>query len=287
MNVFDFSLLSKDESGLFVLEQLENAKTAIVQTQTSLLIFIYIPIFSSTACHKIVVESVHNYNSTKHLIIPIEKFLTCNQTVFVDDYVRRKLRESKDQCLKQIFENQISNCEFEVNNSSGIANSIEGLVITWNFDYLKIYHNCSSYLPQEIVIKGNDIIKFTNCSIRLNNNVFENRFREFKDHLLIPAEIKLENQTPVVVPKLFEIHRQHIKNTEKLNLLKLDSIRQENHVVLILALSFIVFMGCKFTTSVQPHCGAVAQEGSSQGDGGVTAQLANTAPSPRVAEFGD
>lgn len=108
------------------------------------------------------------------------------------------------------------NCNRKFNNISEIIELEEGIVLVKNQFNVNFSSTCDE---RKIVLNGNYLISFNNCSIKINNNVIQNKRKEFKQSFAIPnylENIKERNKNLV----FDEIVLEQIGNIKEIKELK-------------------------------------------------------------------
>lgn len=80
-----------------------------------------------------------------------------------DMLTKRNLKPHLNICIRNLFNNN-KTCTFRFSNESVIERIFDDLIILKNVNITKIQQNCSDH---EIIVKGNNVIKFVNCKLEI------------------------------------------------------------------------------------------------------------------------
>lgn len=100
-----------------------------------------------------------------------------------------------------------------INNERSIEEIETGIIITRNLEAIRVQQNC---INQNIILKGNNLIKFTNCNIKIGDYQFSNNLEEFRESVILPvANINFTKRINNIT--LETIHLESINNRETIN----------------------------------------------------------------------
>lgn len=166
--VVDVSLLDDEELQLLDAEKLSHFETKTVVSGSIVIIIIQVPVFSDKKCRIVKLYPIPNHNGTEIVNLP-STVLVCGSQILTSTY-----EVVNDQCLHDLFSPFIKNCVYQANNYSGIISDESGIIITVNLEKSIVNCSCNSEL---IIIHGHNLIKFNNCTIRINGKSFVNSER--------------------------------------------------------------------------------------------------------------
>lgn len=162
----------------------------------------------------------------------------------VKNNLKNNLVEINDNCLENIAKFKTAYCNMQISEKEEIKEISEGIVITKNLEKTKIAHTCNTL---ELNVKGNKLIKFQNCTVKIKQNIFNNMQAVVYDKPIIPNFITeiVENFTLPVI-KLEELHFDNIKNRKIINEILLEN--QNKHILnlslnITIIISIIVIIG--------------------------------------------
>ena len=162
------------------------------------------------------------------------------------------------------------NCLTIYNNASETIELRSGLILLKNSNNMKFKSSCDE---RKILLKGNYLINFNNCSIKINEYVYENYNKNFKQSLVIPN--LMENIKESNKKLLFD--DLVLSQVENLKEIKEIEYKKHNHFIygsLISVLStfliiFVVIIFCKHKR-LKVNVKNITQESSESRKGGVT-----------------
>lgn len=193
-------------------------KNCILLKNNTIIFVISLPNFTEGLCSNVIVEKIPNKNNELELNIEPTKVLICNKEIFkyISNYyvMKTDLIKFNDTCISNLLNNKEMVCEFRKNTKSEIKIILNNIVITKNLYPSLIYNNCS--VQNEIKISGNNLIKFSDCGISLNEIKVENYEKEYRNKVLpfFDREIIIKNNSNPF--NLEQIHYQNINNTKKI-----------------------------------------------------------------------
>ena len=127
-------------------------------------------------------EPIPNKNYLE-IVISNNNFITNGKLVYyyTDNELKLKnLKITNDTCLSNLLKENME-CEFKENKNIEIKQIANNAIITKNIAQTEILHNCHNF---KITIVGNNILKFENCKIIINNVKYENFV--YNDNFIIP-----------------------------------------------------------------------------------------------------
>lgn len=155
-----------------------------------------------------------------------------------DDKIYRlknnRITLEKNECIKNLMNNNKTNCQYIKNTLPHITFSEPNIIITKNLQTLEIEQNCNKL---KIKIKGNNIIRFNNCKLKINDFEISTKQKAEEINVLPPAK-DIENIVKDNI-SLTEL-KKHIENVNtKTNNYSLSLLIA---IILILIISLGVFI---------------------------------------------
>ena len=162
------------------------------------------------------------------------------------------------------------NCLTIYNNASETIELRSGLILLKNSNNMKFKSSCDE---RKILLKGTYLINFNNCSIKINDYVYENYNKNFKQSLIVPN--LMENVKESNKKLLFD--DIVLSQVENLKEIKEIEYKKHNHFIygsLISVLStfliiFVVIIFCRHKR-LKVNVKNITQESSESRKGGVT-----------------
>lgn len=219
----DLLTIQEIKENNITLENLRDIKICVALYNEILLFIIQVPNFTDEQYYKVHIEPIPNNGPEKlQIVTPFEYILTNNNNVYLlpdkNNNVLKHLKEVTDQCIGNIHKQKLFNCVYKKNTVEEIKQITPNIIITKNSHHSQIIQNC--YEPNEIILTSNNIIKFENCKIAINNIVFKNRFKTYYDHVILPNTIKEIIMKSDNNLTLEQISHKNTKNLEEINEIK-------------------------------------------------------------------
>lgn len=244
-NLLAHDILTADEIQKFnitinILPFIRNS--VILKDENSIIFVILIPEFSKIKYFNALILPFPN-SKNEQLSIENEKVIISKEHVFNFNFNiinKNQLKYHKNKCIRNLLSNQ-STCNFVLNKEKIVEEVETGIIITKNIGLTQMKNDCSN---QEIVLKGNNLIKFSNCKITINNSKFVNIIEKVESHIIIPSLnfslIKIiENVT------LENLKTENIKNRESIDYVefKHNTISYSlSAIILIIILAVIIIL---------------------------------------------
>lgn len=235
--IVDMSLLSDEEIKNISFEQIKYLKVKLFVDKNIIIIILQKPVFSNEICKIVKLYSVPNLNNKEIINIP-EKLIKCNNKILDLNF-----KVVQDNCIKELFKPKIENCQYTNNLEQKVIADIPGIIITINMKEITLLQNCNQ---DKIKIKGNNVLKFNNCTINIYGKNY-NSYETFNDYQFINNEIKTIK--PIIFkPQIEEIKEYHFENIKEMTLVKrINYVNYAINIVLtILLISIIIFGVVKF-----------------------------------------
>lgn len=162
-------------------EKLKNIKLSTLIDKSDNLIFVIMIPKDVILVDKILITPMTN-NEKEEIILSTEEIIKFENKTY--NYVPNKEMKNlkiNDNCLSKI------NCMKIFNNVSEIIELDQGVILLKNQNNENISSTCDK---RNIVLEGNYLITFHNCSLKINNYVFRNAEKEFKQKFSIPSNLK-------------------------------------------------------------------------------------------------
>lgn len=205
------------------IEHLKYIKTEVAQLKEFILIFIQIPNFSKESYYITNIIPIPNKNNLE-LETNIDKIIVNKNNVYYysNNKEIKKLKRIKEKCIKNILKSKLTNCNMVKNSKIEIKRINKDVIITKNLNETELTHNCNNHA---LKIKKHNIIKFKNCSIKINNVTFSNENIKHIETLVLPNIVKeIRYKEPENI-SISQIHEMHISNNKEIKLLKYDTHR--------------------------------------------------------------
>lgn len=170
--VVDISLLDEPDFDVLSVEKLGRIRTAVVYANGVVAIIVQVPVFGTENCKIKKVFPIPNYAASELQIEPLQ-LISCGNKIFDKEFVE----VPKDTCLHQIFGDNITHCRYKENRNEKITSDEAGLILAANLRGKRISGNCNL---NELILNGNYLIRFGNCTIIMDNIEFRSSIHEKK-----------------------------------------------------------------------------------------------------------
>lgn len=244
--ILDMSLLSDEELKNISSKQIKYLKVKSFIEKKIVLIVIQKPIFSDENCKFVRLYPVPNLENKEIIDVP-EKIIKCNNKKIFD----LNFKLLKDNCTQELFKTKIERCSYIKNYEHKIVADIPGIIITINIEEIILLQNCNQ---DKIKIKGNNLIKFNNCTINIFGKDYSN-YETINNFKFINNEIKIIS--PIVIkPRLEEIKEFHIENLKEIHLIKRTNLVNYsiNAILGVLLTAGVVFVVIKLRLKYKEKC---------------------------------
>lgn len=186
--------------------KLKNIKLATLVDNNSNIIFIIMIPKETIKLDLLLITAITN-NKNQELILQTEKIIKFKNTT----YIYNENRDIKNQvtlnnCLTK------KNCMKKFNNESEIIEIDQGIVLAKNQKYANLTSNCDQ---RNIVLSGNYLLNFHNCTIKINQYTMYNNEKEFRQRFIITNDFKDLNDLDSKI-SFEEIILKQEKNTEEI-----------------------------------------------------------------------
>lgn len=214
------------------INKLKNIKVGSLFSESNHLIFIIMVPREILKLDRMIIFPITNDNY-EELLFESEQLIRYNNKTyeFIRDRELPKLRYSNNCVIK-------NNCMKIRNNVSEIIEIETGIVLVKNVKNLSLSNNCNQ---KHVILNGNYLIKFRNCTIDLDNHILYNNQKEFKQAFVLPL---LEKGLEGLNKKLTfdEIVLQQVQNNKEIIELKYQ--KDTNLVIngVIAAIGIIIFI---------------------------------------------
>jgi len=207
-------------------KQLEMAKTSLWQSEEILYFVVSIP-SNLTSYPVIRIIPMPSMSENIELIVDSSlKLTSINETLY--EIKDSKIIEIRDFCIKNLLNNNVTNCNFQQNFEKQIEFLDPNIIIAKNQDEITLNQNCSNLA---IKIKKNSIIHFENCYVVINNVKFAS-FNENEKLLIVPYVNEIVNKTVLPNTSLREL---------KINVTRLRTHNQKAMWAIIFSI-FVLFV---------------------------------------------
>ena len=218
-NIVPHDLLDKETKDKYniTIEMFPYMRLESLSTSRSLAIILAIPRLSSTRYFDAWVIPMSDPSGVE-IDYPVTEVIIGPNNVFEyeKDLVREiKLRECKNICLKNML-NKTNQCAMRLSHGEDIEFLKEGVFFTKNLKRVKLIQNC---LNEDIWIEGNNIVEFSNCTIKIGEfEVTSNVVINFEDRLVVPQHVNFTKTQGKLILGNLELenirNRQHIEKIE-------------------------------------------------------------------------
>lgn len=251
VGILSANLLDEDDINNLTIDQYKNIKTGLFQDHESNVLFfvVKIPLYSDKKYFDLIIEPIPNFNKKQLYKEENVNYITNNNTIFVKDNEESKLRIPLDNCIANILNNQKTSCKFIDFTNSAIAQLTDNIIVTKNLIKTKITHDCN-FRKYEIVF-GNNIIKFYNCTVMINNITFSAFKDKRYEHLLLPL---INENIEVNTEPIMSLEMVHHNSNQAIKELTLIRYKTDHSmfvsysglaIIVILILSIILYLTCK------------------------------------------
>lgn len=187
--ILSANLMEAEELGNLSLIQYENIKTAILhRNENNFLYFvIQIPIMNTNKCYRLLAIPIPNYE-TKHQVVlkqKQQKYVVCDSIIYITKGNEvRNMEKPEEPCLQNLYFQRTAQCTFENNTQASIKQITDNIIITTNIGKTLLKHDCKE--GGTTTLKGNNIIKFINCTVEMLGTIYQSKTREVLEHTIIP-----------------------------------------------------------------------------------------------------
>lgn len=249
------------------IHKLMNIKIGSFYSKSNNLIFVILVPRETIIIDKMMIFPITNNNQEELLFEPEEIIRYNNKTYnFVSNKEISKLRLSNN-CIIT------NNCMKILNNVSEIIEIETGIVIIKNSKNMSLSNNCKQKV---VTLNGNYLLQFRNCTIELDNHVFYNHQKEFKQTFVIPQP---ETNIKELNKKLTfdELILNQVQNTKEIIELRYhrntNIVINSTIVIITIVLLIIVIISAKRKGFKVKLKFKKTQESLQSKEGGVTSGL--------------
>lgn len=221
------------------IEKIQNIKDSVILYNNNIVFVLMIPNYTEQKYFRILVEPIPNRNNLE-IYLPNKTFITNNNNLYEDTktiILKKNLIIVDNSC--NILKNYM-NCTYRENQSVEIKQITNNIIITKNIPKTKIIHNCSRF---EVYLQGNDLMKFENCVIRINEIIYENYVIE--DNFVIPNFNNITIKNIVKTITMEELKLQQINNTKIIEEIHLKNTKHEivtTCLIFVIVIKVIIIM---------------------------------------------
>lgn len=186
-------------------------RSGVLMNGNTIIFTIFVPIFNGENYITAIVTPVPNLKH-EQLSFNNEKIIILKNMVYTFQenlFLRKNLKEHPNNCFKNLFQ-ETNICNVIINSERSIEEIETGIIITRNLEATRVQQNC---INQNIMLKGNNLLKFTNCKIRIGDYQFSNDLEEFRESVILPvANVNFTKKINNIT--LETIHLENINNRE-------------------------------------------------------------------------
>lgn len=289
LGVLGHDILSMNEIDKFniTISKLANIKSTVIVHENQIVFVLLIPIYSYDKFYKILIEPIPNNNNLE-LATFYKEIITDGNINYenLNGTIKfKELKEIKDSCIQNIFKDK-PECNFKENKNKEIKQITNNIIVTKNIPFTHVIHNCHNY---SINIIGNNLIRFENCKIEINNVNYENFL--YYDNFIIPNFKNITIKNIVSNYSAEAVHLKNIENRKLIEQIKLRTITHE-HVyfgtafitisILILLIFTIIQKNQNKKTKIKVDVKKIDSPEQNLKGGGVTSE---TPPKPTLTLF--
>lgn len=221
--IMSHSILTDEEINEFNIDVLKyrEIKSSLLEYNNKLIFAILIPNLTENLAIKYKIIPVPNDNKEEILIENIN-IIEFNKKIYIDNneiYVRQlKLADS---CINNLMNENYDQCHKIIRKNLEIIEIDSNMILVKNAENDTLCNNCDH---AKYKLKGNVLIKFNNCTIKINDVIFSNIEKTVTNHIILPNyltinEVNLKTNIEDVNLKLIENIKEitEIKSNHKVN----------------------------------------------------------------------
>lgn len=242
LDVLAHDIFSQNEIEIYNVsaEKMPFIKNSVIFKNDLLILVVLIPNFASEKYfNALIIPSPNGQN--EELSINLQSVIIKNNEIFENNenpVLKKNLKQHSNKCLRNLLRNKNNKCEYKINENEIIISITEDMIITKNLPEITLKQNC---IQREIIIKGNNLIKFNNCNLEINDLQFTNYLREFKESMIIPS--LNVNLTKIVENiTLTNIHFKTIQNREKIEYIEMKAKTLSYNTIILIILTCSIIM---------------------------------------------
>lgn len=231
----DILTINEIENYNITIKDMMNIKSSVIVFDNHIIFVLLLPNYEDSKYYRIFVEPVPNRNKLE-LDIDNKSFIIKGKELYEDTgntVVRKNLKLFRNSC--QIFKDN-AQCNFKKNENLEIKQITNNIVITKNIPNTIVKHNCNKF---EIILSGNNLIKFENCKININNITYENFVNE--DNFVIPNFNNVSIKNILTNFSIADLHLRHLQNRERIEEIKSRNALHE-HIAITTTSVVIIFL---------------------------------------------
>lgn len=218
-NLMSRSILTVEEIETYDIDisKFKEIKCSLLKMSDKLIFILSIPNQTKIAASKYKLISIPN-KSKEEIIIPNENILLFENQVYIDNKIRyiKQLKEA-DKCSKSLMKKKYEYCTKQIINNYQIIEVTPNILLIKNAKNSELI-DCNN---KSHILNNNYIVRFSNCTLYMNNVKFSNKENIIDNNIIIPNYSKPDNVTLLL--NLNDIHLKQIENIEKINEIKTHS----------------------------------------------------------------
>lgn len=257
-------------------DEFREIKIASLIFENDIILTLLIPRFSTHIFENYVLEPLVNEKNESLFLTSNEILLDNKRNIYMTSPKDNKVKNLvviNDKCIEDIFNSAIiQNCLKIKKEPEEIIKELGfGLLIVKNLKRKQIIQNCSD---DPILIEGTKIIKFENCSVNLNNQLFVNQNEIVIDHYISPGYLKRiesDNYTEALTLHFINMKTVEIRKELAKSKQKITNNNVLSHILMLIVLIGSILLLAKYLIKyVIMNNKNVPRTEALTNDGGVT-----------------
>lgn len=242
LGILTKNILTDEESELIRSnDEFKEIRIASLTFEETVILTLLIPRFSPNIFEKYILEPLLNEKNESLLLSHYEIILDDKNNIYKPQPKERKVKNLVtiyDKCIEDIFNSlNLNNCTPIKKEPKEIIKELGfGLVIVKNLKRIELKQNCNNNI---IYIEGTKILKFENCSININNQLYVNNNKVIINHHIHPGYTKkMENKNEV--QEELSLNIVNLKNLENRKLIEKSNNQISYNNTLLYITMFII-----------------------------------------------
>lgn len=231
------SILTAEEIEMYDIDisKFREIRCSLLQSGNKLVLVISIPNLTKDTASQLTLVPVPNENN-EEIVIPERNILHYKNKTYVDKGTRNiKQLEETSQCTKNLVGKSYEYCKKTINTNYVIEEITVNTLLITNAKNASLKGNCNN---QTLVLNKNYIIRYSNCTLQIDDVKWSNKEITSKYETIIPNYAKPTNVKLSV--NLDQIHIKQIENIEKIT--KISSKIKINQLLTYLILTSVTMI---------------------------------------------